>query len=184
MFKKRKPGSISAKDAALEIHLLRHQHIEPFSLTIRQREIFGFVGPIGSGKSTIIDLLSGRKTPINGAISILGYDSQRGARQARKLVGVVSPKRTPVLRAKRREFQNDNKQIAVEKRGRRVTCLHSIEAVSGDGGQLPFSDSSILSMIFRLTRSRGERHILEHEGNDQRTSCKHQNRYKALLQRA
>lgn len=89
MFKRRKPGSLSAHDAALEIHLLRHQQTKPFSLTIRQGESFGLIGPIGSGKSTIIDLLSGRKTPIDGAISILGHDSQRDARQARKLVGVV-----------------------------------------------------------------------------------------------
>jgi ABC-type multidrug transport system ATPase subunit len=89
MFKRRKSGSISARDAALEIHRLRHQQIEPFSLTIRRGEIFGFVGPTESGKSTIIDLLSGRKSPIDGAISILGYDSQRDARQAGKRVGVV-----------------------------------------------------------------------------------------------
>jgi len=73
MFKGRKPGRTAAKDVvpALEIHLLNHQDIEPFSLMVKQKEIFGLVGPAGSGKSTIIDLLSGRKTPIDGAISII-----------------------------------------------------------------------------------------------------------------
>lgn len=91
MFMKSKCRRASAKDdiPALEIHLLSHQKIEPFSLTIRQREIFGIVGPAGSGKSTIIDLLSGRKTPIDGSISIMGYDARHSEREARKLVGVV-----------------------------------------------------------------------------------------------
>ncbi len=91
MFKRRKPGRTSAKDIvpALEIQLLSHQDIEPFSLMVKQGEIFGLVGPGGSGKSTIIDLLSSRKTPIDGAISIMGYDNRRCEHQARKLVGVV-----------------------------------------------------------------------------------------------
>jgi ABC-2 type transport system ATP-binding protein len=76
---------------ALDIHLLCHQDIEPFSVTIKRGEIFGLVGPIGSGKSTIIDLLSGRKAPIDGSISIMGYDVRRFEHRVRQLVGVVPP---------------------------------------------------------------------------------------------
>src|SRR6266516_785083 len=91
MFKRRKPGRTSAKDIvpALEIQLLSHQDIEPFSLMVKQGEIFGLVGPGGSGKSTIIDLLSSRKTPIDGAISIMGYDNRRCEHQARKRIPLV-----------------------------------------------------------------------------------------------
>jgi ABC-2 type transport system ATP-binding protein len=91
MSRRRTPGNTSAKDAlpALDIHLLCHQEIEPFSLTIKQGEIFGLVGPGGSGTSTIIDLLSGRKPPLDGAISIMGYDVRRFERRARQLMGVV-----------------------------------------------------------------------------------------------
>jgi ABC-type multidrug transport system ATPase subunit len=91
MFRRRTPGSTSAKDAlpALDIHLLCHEEIEPFSLTIKQGEIFGLVGPAGSGASTIIDLLRGRKTPLDGVISIMGYDVRRFEQRARQLVGVV-----------------------------------------------------------------------------------------------
>lgn len=91
MFRRRTPGSTSAKDAlpALDVHLLCHQEIEPFSVTVKQGEIFGLVGPGGSGTSTIIDLLSGRKTPLDGAISIMGYDVRRFERRARQLMEVV-----------------------------------------------------------------------------------------------
>ncbi len=91
MFRRRTPGSTSARDAvpALDIHLLCYEDLEPFSLTIKQGEIFGLVGPSGSGTSTIIDLLSGRKTPLDGAVSIMGYDVRRFERRARQLVGVV-----------------------------------------------------------------------------------------------
>lgn len=86
-----KPGGSSEKYdvPALEVHLLSHRDIEPFSLTVKQREIFGLVGPGGSGKSTIIDLLSGRKTPIDGAISVMGFDFWNCERQVKKLVGVL-----------------------------------------------------------------------------------------------
>lgn len=91
MFRSRTPGSTSARGTipALEIHLLCHQEIEPFSVTVKQGEIFGLVGPGGSGPSTIIDLLSGKKPPLDGAISIMGYDVRRFERRARQLVGVV-----------------------------------------------------------------------------------------------
>jgi ABC-type multidrug transport system ATPase subunit len=91
MFRRRTPGSTSEKDIvpALDIHLLCHQDIQPFSVTIKQGEIFGLVGPAGSGTSPILDLLSGRKTPLDGAISIMGYDVRRFEHRARQLVGVV-----------------------------------------------------------------------------------------------
>ena len=91
MFRRRNPRSTAARDGipALDIHLLCHQNIEPFSLTIKQGEIFGLVGPSGSGTSTIIDLLSGRKTPLDGTVSIMGYDVRRFEHRAKQLVGVV-----------------------------------------------------------------------------------------------
>jgi ABC-2 type transport system ATP-binding protein len=74
---------------ALEIHLLSHQDIEPFSLTVEQGEIFGLVGSKDSGKSTIIDLLSGRKSPIDGAIRVKGYDVWRLKQPFGRFVGVM-----------------------------------------------------------------------------------------------
>jgi ABC-2 type transport system ATP-binding protein len=74
---------------ALEIHLLSHQNIEPFSLTVEQGEIFGLVGSTDAGKSTIIDLLSGRKTPIDGAIRIKGYDLRHLKQKFATFVGVM-----------------------------------------------------------------------------------------------
>ena len=91
MFRRRAPGNTSTGDGApaLEIQFLCHQDIEPFSLTIKRGEIFGLVGPVGSGTSTIIDLLSGRKPPVDGKVSIMGFDVRHFEHQARQLVGVM-----------------------------------------------------------------------------------------------
>lgn len=43
--------------------------IKDFSLTVRQAEVVAFLGPNGCGKSTLMQMLVGRITPLLGAIS-------------------------------------------------------------------------------------------------------------------
>jgi len=58
------------------------------SLSVEPGEVFGVVGPTGSGKSALIDLLSGRKMSTRGAIHIMGRAIQHVKPQA--LPGVVA----------------------------------------------------------------------------------------------
>lgn len=46
-------------------------------LVVRENEFLGILGPSGSGKSSLLYLLSGLKTPTRGAISFNGQDMSR-----------------------------------------------------------------------------------------------------------
>jgi ABC-2 type transport system ATP-binding protein len=59
------------------------------SLIVKRGEIFGFLGPNGSGKTTTIRMLCGLMTPDTGSGTCLGYDILHDARQIKRLVGYV-----------------------------------------------------------------------------------------------
>lgn len=59
------------------------------SLQIRRGEIFGFLGPNGSGKTTTIRMLCGLLTPDAGEGECLGYDIRQQTRVMKQLVGYV-----------------------------------------------------------------------------------------------
>ncbi len=63
--------------------------IDHLSLTIKQGEIFGLLGPNGSGKTTTINMISGLSVPTSGTVRVLGYDVRRDARKVRQLLGAV-----------------------------------------------------------------------------------------------
>ena len=45
------------------------------NLTVHQGEIFGLLGPNGSGKTTTIKIMLGLLTPTRGRVSVLGHAS-------------------------------------------------------------------------------------------------------------
>ncbi|EKD71860.1 MAG: hypothetical protein ACD_46C00082G0003 [uncultured bacterium] len=59
------------------------------SLKVERGEIFGFLGPNGSGKTTTIRMLCGLMTPDSGSGECLGYDIKRDSRMIKRLVGYV-----------------------------------------------------------------------------------------------
>lgn len=59
------------------------------SLQIKRGEIFGFLGPNGSGKTTTIRMICGLLTPDSGSGSCLGYDVLKQSREIKQLVGYV-----------------------------------------------------------------------------------------------
>lgn len=59
------------------------------SLQVKRGEIFGFLGPNGSGKTTTIRMICGLMTPDSGEGQCLGYDILRDSRMIKRLVGYV-----------------------------------------------------------------------------------------------
>jgi ABC-2 type transport system ATP-binding protein len=62
------------------------------SFAVAKGEIFGFLGPNGSGKTTIIKALCGLLTPSEGTGRILGMDIRKEAADIRHHVGYMSQK--------------------------------------------------------------------------------------------
>jgi len=63
--------------------------LDGLSLTVPQGQIFGLLGPNGSGKTTTINLLCGLLSPTEGRIEVLGRDVVASPRSVRPLLGVV-----------------------------------------------------------------------------------------------
>jgi len=66
--------------------------VNKVSFAVPQGEIFGFLGPNGSGKTTIIKALCGLLRPSEGTGTILGMDIVRHASDIKRRVGYMSQK--------------------------------------------------------------------------------------------
>jgi len=64
--------------------------VNGISFEVRRGEIFGFLGPNGSGKTTTIRMLLGLLPPTSGTALVLGHDVVRHARPVRQRVGYLS----------------------------------------------------------------------------------------------
>lgn len=66
--------------------------VNGLNMTIRQGEIYGFLGPNGSGKTTSIRMLCGLLTPDVGSGTCLGFDVIREAYRIKPHVGYMTQK--------------------------------------------------------------------------------------------
>ena len=62
------------------------------SLQVRRGEIFGFLGPNGSGKTTTIRMVCGLLTPDSGSGTCLGHDILRESAQIKRQAGYMTQK--------------------------------------------------------------------------------------------
>ena len=81
-------------NAAIEIKRLRKVYeggvvaLQGINLSIPQGSFYGLLGPNGAGKTTTIGIITGLVNITEGSATIMGYDSVKDFRQARKLVGL------------------------------------------------------------------------------------------------
>jgi ABC-2 type transport system ATP-binding protein len=66
--------------------------VNDVSFAVAPGEIFGFLGPNGSGKTTIIKALCGLLQPTSGSGTILGMDIRKDAAAIKRSVGYMSQK--------------------------------------------------------------------------------------------
>src|SRR6266702_3017205 len=63
--------------------------VDQLTLSVMQGEIFGLLGPNGSGKTTTINMISGLSVPTSGEVRVMGYDVRHQARQVRRILGSI-----------------------------------------------------------------------------------------------
>ena len=89
------PSSSSPETGAvIQLKNLRHQYgdrtaLAGVSFDVRPAEIFGLLGPNGSGKTTTFRILSTLMVPTGGSAEILGDDVARQPAAVRRNIGVV-----------------------------------------------------------------------------------------------
>jgi ABC-2 type transport system ATP-binding protein len=64
--------------------------VDDFSIRVERGQIFGFLGPNGSGKTTTIRMLCGLLTPDSGHGTCLGHDIIRDSAQIKREVGYMT----------------------------------------------------------------------------------------------
>ena len=66
--------------------------VDGISFDVARGEVFGFLGPNGSGKTTTIRMLTGAMAPTSGTIDVLGTDTVRHPEAVRRRTGYMSQK--------------------------------------------------------------------------------------------
>ena len=69
--------------------------VDDLTLTVSEAEVFGLLGPNGSGKTTTINCLTGLLSPTKGSVKVGGFDVRTEGKKAREIMG-VSPQETAV----------------------------------------------------------------------------------------
>ena len=92
------PSPIPLSDGpAVETRALRRTFgqlvaVDGLDLTVERGEVFGFLGPNGSGKTTTIRMLCGLLHPTSGEARVVGYDVARESELVRRSIGYMSQK--------------------------------------------------------------------------------------------
>src|SRR5437016_10003434 len=82
-------------EAAIDVHGLTKRYdnravVDDFAIRVDRGQIFGFLGPNGSGKTTTIRMLCGLLTPDAGSGTCLGYDIVRDTELIKREVGYMT----------------------------------------------------------------------------------------------
>jgi len=88
-------AAATAPDIAIDVHGLTKSFggrkvVRDLSMQVKRGEIYGFLGPNGSGKTTTIRMLCGLLTPDQGHGTCLGYDIRTEADEIKRHVGYMT----------------------------------------------------------------------------------------------
>jgi|WetSurMetagenome_2_1015567.scaffolds.fasta_scaffold03148_7 ABC-type oligopeptide transport system ATPase subunit len=81
------------KDLIIEVKDFRKVYgktvaVDDICFEVHQGEIFGLLGPNGSGKTSTLEVLEGLRSSDRGVLRIMGIDPTRESRKLRNLIGV------------------------------------------------------------------------------------------------
>ena len=88
------PG-VPGSGAAVAMHGLRKEFgalvaVDGLDLEVPRGEVFGLLGPNGSGKTTTIRMLCGLLAPTDGSVTVAGIDVVRDPERVRRAIGYMS----------------------------------------------------------------------------------------------
>jgi ABC-2 type transport system ATP-binding protein len=86
---------MSANDLVIDVQGITKRFgdrtvVNDIPMQVRRGEIYGFLGPNGSGKTTFLRMLCGLLTPDAGSGLCLGYDILRDSREIKKNIGYMT----------------------------------------------------------------------------------------------
>jgi ABC-2 type transport system ATP-binding protein len=89
------PQQNSDTDIAIQVEGLTKSFgdkvvVRDLSMSVKRGQIYGFLGPNGSGKTTTIRMLCGLLTPDSGQGTCLGYDIRTQSRRIKERVGYMT----------------------------------------------------------------------------------------------
>jgi ABC-2 type transport system ATP-binding protein len=107
--------------------------VDDLNLEIAQGEIFGLLGPNGSGKTTTISMVSGLIAPTAGSVRVLGFDVKKQAAEVRRLLGIV-PQETALYEelsaVQNMEFHADLYGVPKQEKNSRIKQLLELVGLS------------------------------------------------------
>ena len=69
--------------------------VDSVSLSVEKGSLFGLLGPNGSGKTTMIKMLTGQIKASSGSAGVLGHDPLSDGIKVRESVGIIPEQETP-----------------------------------------------------------------------------------------
>jgi ABC-type multidrug transport system ATPase subunit len=105
--------------------------LDEVSLKVGRGEIFGFFGPYGAGKSTVIRVLCGFARVNKGDVKVLGIDVKKHPVQARDNMAIVSEETRFYEEMTTRKYLNFFGKLMLMKKARRLEALNKAADLAG-----------------------------------------------------